>query len=218
METAGKLVEEENLKEALKEKGIGTPATRAAIIETLIKRTYIERSGKTLIATDLGRYLIALIQDPNLKSPELTGEWESQLKEMERGNFSAIDFMQNISRFIKQVIEGSDLTKIDYNNYGNCPKCKSFIIKGKKGYGCSKWREGCTFVLWNEHKGTLLNDGQIRSLLQKRISLQPISGAILSLSDAGDLMEIPIPSPQGNRFKGPTQRKKTSRVTKMKKK
>ncbi len=211
METAGKLVEEDNLKEALKEKGLGTPATRAAIIETLIKRTYIERSGKTLIATDLGRYLIALIQDPNLKSPELTGEWESKLKEMERGKFSATDFMQEISRFIKQVIDGSDLSKIDYKNYGNCPKCKSHIIKGEKGYGCSKWREGCTFVLWNEHKGTLLNDGQIRSLLQKRISLQPISGAILSLSDAGDLMEIPIPSGEGNRSKRSPQKRKNLR-------
>ena len=80
METAGKLVEDENLKEALKEKGLGTPATRASIIETLLKRGYIQRNGKMLLATNLGRYLIALIQDQNLKSPELTGEWEAKLK------------------------------------------------------------------------------------------------------------------------------------------
>ncbi|MBS0638005.1 MAG: DNA topoisomerase 3, partial [Verrucomicrobia bacterium] len=101
METAGKLVEDEALKEALKEKGIGTPATRASIIETLIKRKYIERSGKQLKATELGRYLISLVQDPNLKSPELTGEWEAKLKEIEKGKYSAREFMEQIVGFTK---------------------------------------------------------------------------------------------------------------------
>ncbi|HEV8051457.1 MAG TPA: DNA topoisomerase 3 [Parachlamydiaceae bacterium] len=191
METAGKLVEDEALKEALKEKGIGTPATRASIIETLLKRNYIQRTGKSLIATDLGRYLIALIQDPNLKSPELTGEWESKLKEIEQGKYSAIEFMQKIAGFIKQVIVDSDITKINFEAYGSCPKCKNAIIKGNKGYGCSKWLEGCKFVLWRAYKDMELNEGQIRSLLQKKILLQPIQGNILSLSDAGELTEIP---------------------------
>ena len=199
METAGKFVEDETLKEALKEKGIGTPATRASIIETLLKRKYIERSGKTLMATDLGRYLIALIQDPNLKSPELTGEWESKLKEIEKGKFKAADFMQMIGQFTRQVIEGSDLSRISYDSYGNCPKCKSPVVKGKRGYGCSKWKEGCSFVLWKEYKDTVLTDAQIRALLQKKILLQPIGAVLLSLSDAGDLMEIPLPSEEGNR-------------------
>lgn len=199
METAGKLVEDESLKEALKEKGIGTPATRASIIETLIKRRYIERNGKSLVATDLGRYLIALVQDPNLKSPELTGEWESKLKEIEQGKSSAVDFMNRIAQFTSQVIEGSDVYKINYEIYGNCPRCKSAVIQGNKGYGCSKWREGCSFVLWKNYKGVELNLGQIRSLLQKRILLQPVGGVILSLSDQGELTEIPIPSQQGNR-------------------
>ena len=74
METAGRLVEEEQLKEALKERGLGTPATRAAIIETLLDRGYITRDKKTLAATDLGRYLIAIVRDRALKSPELTGD------------------------------------------------------------------------------------------------------------------------------------------------
>ncbi len=199
METAGKLVEDENLKEALKEKGIGTPATRASIIETLLKRKYIQRNGKSLTATDLGRYLIALIQDPNLKSPELTGEWEAKLKEIEQGKFNETDFMQKIATFIKQVVTGSDLTTIDFNNYGSCPKCKSPIIKGNRGYGCSKWREGCQFVLWRNYKNIELNEGQIRSLLQNKILLQPIEGMILSISEAGILTEIPVPSEQGNR-------------------
>ena len=85
METAGKLVEEEQLKEALKERGLGTPATRAAIIETLLDRGYITRDKKSLAATDLGRYLVAIVQNRSLKSPELTGDWEAKLRQVERG-------------------------------------------------------------------------------------------------------------------------------------
>lgn len=199
METAGKLVDDETLKEALKEKGIGTPATRASIIETLIKRKYIQRQGKVLAATDLGRYLIALIQDPNLKSPELTGEWESKLKEIEKGKYRAADFMEQIGQFAKQLIEESDIFKVSFDTYGDCPKCKSPIIKGNKGYGCSKWKEGCKFVLWKQYKGQELNEGQIRTLLQKRILPQSIGGLILTLSAQGELQEIPVPSEQGNR-------------------
>ncbi|MBA3238942.1 MAG: DNA topoisomerase 3 [Parachlamydiaceae bacterium] len=208
METCGKFVDDENLKEALKEKGIGTPATRASIIETLLKRNYIHRSGKSLIASDLGRYLIALIQDPNLKSPELTGEWESKLKEIELGNYNPIEFMSKIAGFIKQVIEDSDLTKINHEKYGSCPKCKNEVIQGKKGYGCSKWREGCKFVLWKEYKDMELNETQIRSLLQKKILLQPLGTVILSLSEDGVLGEIPALSGRGNRTPAPSTYKK----------
>lgn len=199
METAGKMVEDEVLKEALKEKGIGTPATRASIIETLIRRKYIERNAKFLTATDLGRYLIALIQDPNLKSPELTGEWESKLKEIEKGKYNAADFMSQIGQFTKQLIDESDILKLNFSIYGECPKCKSPIIKGKTGYGCSKWKEGCTFVLWKQYKGIELNEGQIRALLQKKIVAQPIGGVILTLSSQGVLQEIAAPTDQGNR-------------------
>lgn len=199
METAGKMVEDEALKEALKEKGIGTPATRASIIETLIKRKYIERSGKMLKATDLGRYLIALIQDDNLKSPELTGEWESKLKEIEKGKHSPRDFMDKIGQFTKQLIQESSINTLNHSIYGECPKCKSPIIKGNKGYGCSKWKEGCSYVLWKQYKGLVLSDQQIRALLQKKIIAQAIGGVILTLSSNGQLQEIPVPSEQGNR-------------------
>ncbi len=201
METAGKLVEDESLKEALKEKGLGTPATRASIIETLLKRQYIQRDGKTLKATDLGRYLIALIQDPNLKSPELTGDWEAKLKKIERGHYSADDFMHAIAQFTAQIIANSDILKIDEEVYGPCPKCKNSVIKGNRGYGCSQWRDGCSFVIWKEYKGIQLNEWQIRCLLQKKILLQPICGVILNLSDKGNILEIPIPSEQRNRTK-----------------
>ncbi len=217
METAGKLVEDENLKDILKEKGIGTPATRASIIETLIKRGYIQRNGKTITATDLGRYLIALIQDPNLKSPELTGEWESKLKDIEKGKFSAADFMQGIAQFTKQLLLESDLYKVNDDKYGDCPKCKSPIIKGNKGYGCSKWKEGCSFVLWKQHKGQELNERQIRVLLQKKILLQSMDGMILALSSQGELIEIPVPSEQGNRSAVPSLKKRRTRQMKGKK-
>lgn len=209
METAGKFVEDEALKEALKEKGIGTPATRAAIIETLIKRKYIERKGKTLIATDLGRYLIALIQDPNLKSPELTGEWEAKLKEIEKGAYRAEDFMQQIAQFTKQLLQESDINKINGTVYGFCPKCKSEVIKGNKGYGCSKWRDGCNFVLWKEHKGVELNERQVRTLLQKRILPQFQAGVGLALSAQGQLLEIPVPSEQNKRAIEPNKAPET---------
>jgi len=90
MEAAGKFVEDDTLREALKERGIGTPATRAAIIETLLRRDYIQREKKQLRCTDMGRCLIALIQDPLLKSPEMTGEWEENLKKSSAANWPPI--------------------------------------------------------------------------------------------------------------------------------
>lgn len=212
METAGKLVDDEALKEALKEKGIGTPATRASIIETLLKRNYIKREGKSLVATNLGNYLIALIQDPNLKSPELTGEWEAKLKEIEKGKLSAPQFMQQIAQFTKQLISGSDLSKVNEALYGPCPLCKNPVIKGKKGYGCSKWKEGCTFVLWSEQQGLTLTEGQARMLLQKKVLLEPIQERLFCLSEGGHVVQIEVPSTEGNRFA-----KKTPRIRKAKK-
>lgn len=193
METAGKLVDDESLKEALKEKGIGTPATRAAIIETLLKRKYIERKGKSLTATDLGRYLIAIVQEPNLKSAELTGAWESKLREIEQGKGCAADFMGHINHYIHQIIKHSDMAVIDPTIYGHCPRCKSAIIKGKKGYGCSKWREGCSFVLWSEYKGSVLTEEQVRSLLQKNILQRYSAQTALCLSSEGGISEITLP-------------------------
>ena len=107
METAGKLVEDEQLKEVLKERGLGTPATRAAIIETLLDRGYITREKKTLLATDLGRYLVAIVQDRGLKSPELTGEWEAKLREVERGRLDPRRFMAEIVRYTGDVIRSA---------------------------------------------------------------------------------------------------------------
>ena len=198
METAGKLVEDEQLKEALKEKGLGTPATRAAIIETLLERGYITREKRSLLATDLGRYLIALVLDRGLKSPELTGEWEAKLRDVERGRLDPRRFMAEIVAYTGEVIRCGDATSIDGGRLGDCPRCGRPVIAGKRGFGCSGWREGCPFVLWREYKGHALEDNQIRQLLQRRVLLGPLvfgeSGeVILQLLESGELTEIPVP-------------------------
>src|SRR3954465_10669135 len=113
METAGKLVDDEQLKEALKERGLGTPATRAAIIETLLARGYITREKKALVARDLGRYLVAIVQDRGLKSPELTGEWEAKLREVEQGRLDPAQFMEEIARYTGEVIRSGDEAAVD---------------------------------------------------------------------------------------------------------
>src|SRR5262249_11006148 len=113
METAGKLVDDEQLKEALKERGLGTPATRAAIIETLLARGYIAREKKSLGATDLGRYLVALVRDRGLKSPELTGEWEAKLREIERGRMDPGQFLAEIVRYTGEIIRSGGGPVVD---------------------------------------------------------------------------------------------------------
>ena len=174
MDTAGKLVEEGELREALKEKGLGTPATRAAIIETLLKRQYILREKKNLVATELGRYLVAIVQDHNLKSPELTGEWESKLNRIEAGQAAPERFMQEIAEYTRGLIQSSDNKAIDETKLGECPQCGQPIIEGKQAYGCSAWRKGCRFVLQPTYRDSQLDIRQIRELLQHGVLSEPI--------------------------------------------
>lgn len=198
METAGKLVEDEELKEALKAKGLGTPATRAATIETLLTRSYLVREGKSVVPTDAGRYLIALIRDRGLKSAELTGEWEARLREIEQGRLDPSHFMADIARFTGAIVRGADAETIDETRLGDCPRCGRPVIEGTRGFGCSGWKEGCPFVLWKEYKGGRLDAGHARELLQRRVLFHPpafegSAGVILTLSDAGALLEVRIP-------------------------
>ena len=197
METAGKLVDDEALRDALKEKGLGTPATRASIIETLLTRGYIRREGKTVTATDAGRYLIAVIEDRGLTSPELTGEWEARLREVERGALDPHQFMADIVRFAGEVVHPRPPDPpSEPGSMGPCPRCGRPVIAGKKGFGCSGWRDGCPFVLWREWGNQTLSDDQIRELLSRRRIPASASGspAILHLTDVGQLTEIPVPT------------------------
>jgi DNA topoisomerase III len=198
METAGKLVVEEALKEALKERGLGTPATRAAIIETLLDRGYITREKKSLAATNLGRYLVAIVQNRSLKSPELTGEWEANLRQIERGRLGAGEFMREIVRYTGDVIRATDAAAVDRTRLGDCPRCGRPVITGKRGYGCSGWRDGCPFVLWREYRDRPLAEDEIRELLQRRVlgplSLDGAAQVLIHLTDGGAMTEIPVPA------------------------
>ncbi len=201
MDTTGKLVDDEQLKEALKAKGLGTPATRAAIIETLLKRQYIRREKKKLLATDLGRYLIAIVRHRDLKSPELTGQWEARLREIEAGRLQPERFMDEIAEYTRRLIRSAEIDGIDEARWGDCPRCGRPVIQGKRGYGCSGWKEGCKFVLWPTYRDRELNAAQIRQLLQHRAVAAPIELAdservLLTLTDCGEVTEIPVPSGQ----------------------
>ena len=143
METAGKTVEDEDLRDAMKENGIGRPSTRAAIIEKLFQRKYIERKGKTVHATPLGIDLIAKIISPLLMSAELTGRWEKKMRMIERGEYEARDFLAELKQMTTEVVRE---VKADLAGQP-CPLCKQGrIIRGRTRYGCSRWREGCTYA------------------------------------------------------------------------
>ena len=184
METAGKLVDNEELRDALKENGIGRPSTRAAIIETLFKRHYIRKERKSLIATPTGVELIGLIREELLKSAELTGIWEKKLREIERHSYNAKQFLDELKQMVGEIVTSvlSDntnrrvtvmpeepekkkkaaprakkatasaptpqpaLPEGDAIIGTKCPLCgKGTILKGKTAYGCSEWKNGCTF-------------------------------------------------------------------------
>ena len=143
METAGKTVEDEELRDAMKENGIGRPSTRAAIIEKLYQRKYIQKQGKSLRATETGVNLIHIIISPLLKSAELTGLWEKKLREIERGEYPARDFLNELKEMTSGVVYD-----VKSNKAGMlCPVCRQgTIIRGNTRYGCSRWREGCTYA------------------------------------------------------------------------
>ena len=184
METAGKLVEDESLREVMKENGIGRPSTRAAIIETLFKRNYIRKVRKSLEPTPTGIELIGLIHEDLLKSAELTGIWEKKLREIEQHKYQARQFLDELKQMVNEIVTS---VMLDTSNrrvavtvaeekpkktvtkkptspkpkkakvtvetpdpdaiIGQpCPNCgKGHIIKGKTAYGCSEWRNGCTW-------------------------------------------------------------------------
>jgi DNA topoisomerase III len=179
METAGKFVEDEELRQAMKENGLGTPATRAAIIERLIKVGYVERERRILVPTAKGRALISLLADSPLSSPELTAQWERRLAQIERGAERRPDFISDIHAFTTSLVEevrgleGEKLASRDRESLGTCPKCGSPVVETKKAYSCSAWKaSGCDFAIWKTVSGKRLSESQARELLTRRRTKQ----------------------------------------------
>lgn len=173
MENAGKQVDKEELAEAMKERGLGTPATRAATFEKLKKDNYIQVEKKNLVSTQKGRDLIAAINVQELKSPELTGEWEYKLKQMEQGQYDPQTFMNEIRTFTHNIIgqltsQTVTIAQAEKENLGNCPLCGQPIVESPKAFGCSGWKAGCKFTIWKEISGHKMSPAQVRELLAKK--------------------------------------------------
>jgi DNA topoisomerase-3 len=190
METAGKQVDDEDLRELMKENGIGRPSTRANIIETLFKRQYIVRNKKQVLPTPTGIQLIDTIQNDMVKSAELTGSWEKQLKDIEKGTFTAAAFINNMKRMVDALVYEvrSETKRANISHAGTvekqvtpvekkktsgitnevCPKCKKAkLIKGKSAYGCANYKSGCDFVLPFTFAEKKISENQYLRLLQK---------------------------------------------------
>ncbi|SCY19590.1 DNA topoisomerase-3 [Paenibacillus polysaccharolyticus] len=231
MESAGKQIENEELRDAMKDSGLGTPATRAATIERLKNVGYITMQGKKMELTLKGRTAIELIRRAGvdlLTSPEMTGQWERRLHQISKGEAGQDKFMENVKKFTLSIIEkvrvqapaaadafgedargkGKGKARGSGNKAGNkvtssskatrtstadaasstgttvksgtassgvrevlasCPSpgCSGHIIEGKKGYGCSRFKEGCTFVVWKEYAGKKITSTMLKSLVEK---------------------------------------------------
>lgn len=195
METAGKQVDDDEMRELMKENGIGRPSTRASIIETLFRRKYIERKKKLVLPTDTGIALIELIDNELLKSAELTGHWEKRLKEIERGDFKAGEFIHNMKKMVydlvKEVKANQSVKKITSNVPKRtqekkvntkptaskerkqlvgktCPKCKKgTLIKGGSAYGCSEFKNECKLILPFKIHGKKVSENQLIRLVDK---------------------------------------------------
>jgi len=189
METAGKLVDDEELREAMKERGLGTPATRAEIIETLIRREYIERAGKDLQPTPKGMSVVTMLEEHPITSAELTGDWEKQLSDIEHGNGDRSAFMDGIAGFAKTTVEQiaslpDDKIRVERVELGLCPKCGAetgeIIKENSRAYGCTSWKSreepGCGFVIWKRVAGRTLTPEVARQLLADGRTTEVLSG------------------------------------------
>jgi DNA topoisomerase-3 len=189
METAGKRIDDEELREAMKESGLGTPATRAETIETLIRREYIERAGKDLQPTPKGLQVITMLEEHPLTSPELTGDWEKRLSDIEHGKGDRKEFIQGIVDLTTQTVEqiaALDKEKLrpERVELGPCPRCGAetgeIIKENSRAYGCTSWKSreepGCGFVIWKRVAGRTLTPEVARQLLENGRTNDVISG------------------------------------------
>ena len=173
METAGKHIDDEELRQAMKHCGLGTPATRAQILEKLINVGYIQREKNKLIPTAKAEYLIDCIKEESLLSPQLTGDWEKKLNDMAAGTYQREAYMEEIKSFTQDVIHNVNESnvialKADQKVYGICPKCQEGkVIETQKSYGCTHWKEKeCKFVIWKTIAKKEITEKQVEKLLK----------------------------------------------------
>jgi DNA topoisomerase-3 len=181
METAGKLVEEEELREAMKDSGIGTPATRAAIIERLIDVGYVERDGRSLVVTEKGLNVVRLLGEHPLTRPDLTGDWEARLTKIETGEEPREKFMGDIAAFAGSTVAELDAklkdVKIPRATLGPCPVCGRTISENRKGYSCwGREDPGCGFVIWKSKAGKNLPVVVAKELIATGRTARPVTG------------------------------------------
>jgi DNA topoisomerase-3 len=181
METAGKLVDEEELREAMKDSGIGTPATRASIIERLLQVGYIERDARALVVTEKGLNVVRLLGEHPLTSPGLTGDWEHRLAKIESGQDSRKAFMGDIVKFTESTVGELDTklkdVRIPRANLGPCPVCGRDIVENRKGYSCwSREDPGCGFVIWKSKTGKQLPVAVARELIKTGQTERAVTG------------------------------------------
>ncbi len=183
METAGKLVDDDEAAEAMKDSGLGTPATRANIIESLIDREYVEREGKQLRATDKATGLITMLGDHLLTSPELTGQWEQKLNAVQQGIESPDEFHREIVAFTKQVVEwfadkNHDDLRVERTVIAPCPinlpdgtKCAGNIVEQRKSYSCDSYHgkddPGCGYTLWKQMDNRIITLDEAKAFINK---------------------------------------------------
>jgi len=180
MEGAGKLIEDEEWREAMREKGLGTPATRAQIIEGLIWERYVLRNGRELQPTAKAFSLITLLRGldiPQLVSPELTGDWEFKLNQMSRGKLKREDFMEEIAAATREIVakakgHESDTVPGDYGELKTpCPKCGGVIKENYKKFQC----QNCDFFLWKIVASRQMENAEVEELIDKRV-VGPLQG------------------------------------------
>lgn len=196
METAGKLVDDETMREAMKDRGLGTPATRASIIELLIGRQYIQREGRALRVTSKGMKLIEILDGHPLISPDMTGKWEKQLHDIEHGALTSTDFMRGIIDFTEQTVTkiaeiDKDKLKMARAELGPCPRClangtlnddgqPNIIRENARAYGCTSWKSreeaGCGFVIWRSIAGRQLMPDEAKELIEQRHTTAELHG------------------------------------------
>lgn len=206
MENIDRLIDDKELKGFVKERGLGTPATRASIIEELISAGYVERKKKQLVSTDYGRAFVASVPD-NVKSAELTAHWEQVLSDIENGNGNADMLLDEIKNNVSEIVafEKSKDNRIKVTrkvSVGNCPRCGSSVIENSKAFSCSAGRDKCGFFIYKTDKriGRDYTAAEITELLSSgKVTLKNCTSskgnkysAVFSLEDTGKYVNLKL--------------------------